>query len=744
MPPQSPTRSRFRITQAFSWRTFILGLAVTAAVFALLIEYPAAWLFLELKISDLRMNARAARPLSHKVVIVALDDKSIAAIGHWPWPRDEMAKFENALASYRPKVIGYDLLFSESDADAAARRQISARMHAAGVADEQIKASLGADNDQLFADAIRAQGSTILGYAFGGHHAAGVSAPIEAGYLTEVMDPPPMAYSLVHQAAGATPGILSADSYLPPIPILNRAASGTAYFDVDGDADGEFRTELTAIKFHGRYCVPFFLAVARAVEDNATLELNLAPAGVQSVMLGATSIPVDEMGRMMVTFHGSAASFPHYSAVDVIEHRIPPDALAGKAVLIGATAKAIGDRAVTPAGPEFPRVEIHANAIENVLTGDFIDRSRDSTVVPERLAALALGIAASFAISYLSASIAFAAVLVMAAGFVLYAQFLLFREGILIEIVLPLGVTIATAGALAIYRYWTEGREKRRLRHAFEHYLHPNVIASVVDNPGGLKLGGDRRVMTILFADIVNYTGLSERTDPAALVALLNEYMTRMTDLILESGGVVDKIRGDGIMAFWNAPMPHPNHARAAIDSALAMLSELAKLRQQDPRFATVDIGVGIATGEAIAGNFGGARRFDYSVIGDTVNLASRLEGLTRQFKVHLLVSKTTFVDAAGAYVARDIGLVKVKGKTNPVPVMEVVARVGESGVAAAFYDQFAAAVAELRSGAGDRARALLEGMRAQYPSDGVVGMYLEKLAGGAPATELVFEFDTK
>src|SRR5208282_1362696 len=162
----------------------------------------------------------------------------------------------------------------------------------------------------------------------------------------------------------------------------------------------------------------------------------------------------------------------------------------------------------------------------------------------------------------------------------------------------------------------TEDREKGRLRHAFEKYLHPDVISSVVDNLKGLKLGGELRVMSILFADIVNYAGLSEKTDPVALVALLNDYMTKMTDLILESGGVVDKIRGDGIMAFWGAPAEVPNHARSAIEVALGMLGELKRLQEHDPRFATLDIGIGIATGQAIAGNFGGANRFDYSVIG--------------------------------------------------------------------------------------------------------------------------------
>ncbi|MGH7778909.1 MAG: CHASE2 domain-containing protein [Candidatus Binataceae bacterium] len=742
MPPQS-TKPRFH--QPFSWRTFLVGVTVMVLMLVLLMAYPGALTFAELKISDLRMNARTPHPPTNQVIVVGIDQKSIAAIGHWPWPRDVMANLQDALTSYKPKVIGYDLLFSEADSDVSARNEISSRLSALGLSEAQIQAALGHERDRRFADSIRAQGNTFLGYAFALHELKGSAGGAQAGYLSQPIKPPPLAYTLVRRAPGGSPPLLHADAYLPPTPILNSAARATGFYDIDADADGEIREELTVIDFHKKLCVPFFLAITQAYYDGALLRINIVPAGVSSVAIGTVAIPVDEMGRMMVTFRGAAGTFPHYSAVDVIEHRLAPDALSGKVVLVGAMAQAIGDRAVTPAGAEFPRVEIHANAIDDVIAHDFIDATATDTVAMERIGAIALGLLISLAVAYLTASIAFATVLLLMGAYFGFAQYLLIEHGVLLGVVFPLAVAGGTAAALAIYRYWTEGREKRRLRHAFEHYLHPDVIAAVVDNPGGLKLGGERRIITILFADIVNYTGLSERTDPAALVALLNDYMTKMTDFILDSGGVVDKIRGDGIMAFWGAPLEVPNHARTAIDSALKMLAELKSLRQRDPRFAAIDIGVGIATGEAIAGNFGGARRFDYSVIGDTVNLASRLEGLTRQFKVHLLVSKETFSTAAGAYVSRDIGLVRVKGKTLPVPIMEIVAASGD-GADPAFYDRFEAMIQDLRRGEAERAARALEAMRAERPDDGVIALYLEKLGASAdaPAGEMVFEFDTK
>jgi adenylate cyclase len=736
---------RSTFVQRFSWPTFFAGLGITAAIIAFFVLHPTALVKLDLISQDLRMYAMPHQAPSGKVVVVAIDDKSIAEIGHWPWSRSVLAELQRALTSYGVNVVGYDLIFSERDPGDTTRSSIAARLRTLRIPEDRIKAMLGENNDEQFAAALRAGVPSFLAYGFDRHLLKPGPAPIDPGYLTTPIEPFPMTYSLVQTSPGGIGRVLHADAYLPPIPVLNRAVKGTAFVDIDADADGTMRTELTAIRFKGRYCVPFFLALLRSYDGNPMLTVGLDSEGVARVRLGATEIPVDELGRMLITYRGGAATFPHYSASDVMHHRVPTDDLAGKIVLVGATGKGLGDRAVTPVGGEFPRVEIHANAIDDVLTNDFIVRSRTVTVAVERIAAALLGVGITIATAWLTPLWGFVAAVLLASAYFTYAQRLLLTDHVLVGVVFPGTVVFGTFGFLSAFRYFVEGREKRRLRHAFEHYLHPEVISSVVENPGRLKLGGERRVLTILFADIVNYTGLSERTDPAALVAMLNDYMTKMTDLIMESGGVVDKIRGDGIMAFWGAPAELPNHARAAVDSALAMLTELQTLNQNDPRFKSVDIGVGIATGEAIVGNFGGQRRFDYSVIGDTVNLASRLEGLTRQFKVHLIVSRETFTQAGPQYLSREIGMVRVKGKENAVPVVEVVSQAND-GVDPSLYQQFAAMREKLESGNVAAAREDLDRMHAAHPEDGVVGLYLEKLAAqsGFQGGELVFEFDTK
>ncbi len=476
--------------------------------------------------------------------------------------------------------------------------------------------------------------------------------------------------------------------------------------------------------------------------NRAPMGLRFDADGVAGLRIGGTQIPVDELGRMVVHFRGPPGTIPWYSIADIIDHRVAPNALKDRIVIIGLTAHALGDRFDTPVGADFPGVEIQANATDNVLTGDFLLHNGRLSEV-EKFAGLLIGIAISFVAAYMTAISGATIAIILGAGYFLYATHLLNADGEILGFVFPLMVLVLTYIFVMSWRYFAEGAEKRHLRHVFEHYLDPDVIASVVDNPTGLKLGGERRHLSILFSDIVNFTSRAERSDPEPLVALLNTYMTVMTNLILQSGGVVDKLMGDGIMAFWGAPMALENPAREAIKCALRMMEELAALARRDERFVDLKIGIGICTGEAVVGNFGGEQRFDYSVIGDTVNLASRLEGLTRPFKVGILANRPTLEEAGDGFITREIGLVKVKGKDVLVPVVEIVALEG-NGVDPGYYQRFASAIAMLRK--GDSPEAELRGLLRDRPNDQVIAMCLERLhpSDGHPPNEMIFEFDTK
>lgn len=738
--PKTRTIKRAKGRRGAGIRTFLIGLAVLIAAFFFNHQYPRALEKVELKLFDVR-NTRAQRKPRPEIVIAAIDDESVAELGHWPWPRSILGQLVSALADYNAAVVGFDLTITEPDASDVERERIGERLGKSGLGEASIKEIIGPGNDEAFALALKRQGSSYMGFLFHrGDQSESQGSLTPRGFVERIVPPPPV--SFVTRSSGTPPPrIHTSTAYLPNIPIIAQAARGQAYFNVDIDSDGINRSEITVTRFDGNYYAPLVLALTSAYRGNANLFLDLT-GDRPIVRLGETTIPVDEAGRMLINFRGGEMTFPHLPAVDIIRHQLPASDLSGKIVLVGVTGRGLGDRIDTPVGNDYPGVELHANAIDTILTGDFIRRSLD--VEFESYAALALGILVSIAAAWLSAPWSAATAVGLGIGYFLFAQYLLFKEGVLVGLLFPLAAMIVTYIALVSYRYMTEGLEKRHLRNVFEHYLHPEVIQSVVDDPDSFKLGGERRHLSILFADIINFTSRAERSNPEQLVALLNVYMTKMTDLILQSGGVVDKLMGDGIMAFWGAPVDLPNPARSATDCALEMLKELKALRLGDERFKDFDIGIGIATGEVIVGNFGGEHRFDYSVIGDVVNLASRVEGLTRQLKVHLLVTRETHAEAGDAYVARDIGLVRVKGKRQAVALVEVIARSADAADAG-YLHRFEQVLKDLKNGSPAQAYSDLSGLAREKPDDRVVQLYLERIASftGSPG-EIVLEFDSK
>jgi adenylate cyclase len=732
-----------------AWRPLLIGIVTLTALFVFNYLHPAVFDLADLKASDLRMYVTRRPPLTGAVVIAAIDEKSIAELGHWPWPRSVEARLNNALRDYKAAVIGYDVLFSERDEDDVQAEGIAARLKGLGITDAAVEQTLGTGNDLAFADAVKRQGSTFLSYAFEKHFKGAqqfFAVPVPTGFKTAPVSPPPLAYNLVRELPDANPNMLiAARAYLPPIPVLNNSARGIGYVDYEDDSDGVSRTEIAVIRFGKRYCVPLYLAVSAAYLKNPPLRLIIGADGVRQIELGDEEIPVDEIGRMLIDFRGPPGTFPAYSISDLIAHRVPPAAIAGKIALVGLTAHALGDRKVTPVSGDFPGVEIHANAIDNVLRGDFVRRSRVEGTAEEDAVALVLVLAISLAAAYLSPLWSAASALWVIGGFLAYAQYRLVYDGVLIDVVLPLTSALLSYMVLATYRFMTEGREKRFMRSALEHYLNPEVVESVVDDPAGLRLSGERRHLAILFSDIVNFTSRAERFEAERLVSLLNAYMNEMCRIILDSKGTLDKLMGDGIMAFWGAPNEIENPAGAAIDCALKMLEGLQRLRRDDERFADVDIGIGIATGDAIVGNLGSEHRFDYSAVGDTVNLASRLEGLTRHFHVHLLVNRQTLIEAAGNYCAREVGLVKVKGKEQLVPIVDVAGHAG-NGIDPTFYERFNRALEHIRNGEATTANTMLQALGREAPDDALVNLYLEKIveATDGQPTEMVFEFETK
>ena len=681
-------------------------------------------------------------PPTGAVVIAEIDDRSIAQLGRFPWPRSIEAMLVKALAADGAKVIAFDMFFSERDPADVERERITTRLRAAGVNEATIAATIGPAHDDEFARALTAGGAAYLAYAFNAHLDGADHAIAADTHYANLADPPPIAYTLVRKRPGAHPALTTAASYIAPLPALNRAARGVAYADIDEDEDGRARAYLAVVLFNGRHCAPLFLATADTYMDHARLTLDLGPASNAAATVGDRHIPLDEMGKMMIHFRGSPGTIPHYSVADIVKGAVDRQALRDKVVIVGVTAHALGDRFVTPVGADFPGVEIQANAIDNVLRGDFIHQSV-SEHGEERWFGWIFGILIGVAAAFFSAGASLALLAALAISYIGYALWRFQSNGAIVGLVFPLFALVLTYLATISYRYMVEGKDKRRLRSVFEMYLHPDVLAAVVDDPDGLKLGGQREHLSVLFADIIGFTQLAERLEPEPLVAMLNTYMSVMTEVILNSGGVVDKLMGDGIMAFWGPPLKMANPARAAIDCALKMLHELKALGGRDERFSNLRIGIGVATGEAIVGNLGGEHHFDYSAVGDTVNLASRIEGLTRVFKVGLLMNQATLAEAGDGYIGREVGLVRVKGREQLATVIEVVGRRGD-GIDPGYYDRFARTIAAIHSG-GSAERGLRE-LLEERPDDTVAAMCLERLQAAADGSDraIIFEFASK
>jgi adenylate cyclase len=660
-----------------SSRTFILGLAVVGVIFAANSLHPAVFALAELQIDDLRINSLPPPPPTGSVAIIEVDDDSIATIGRWPWPRSVMANLVSTLSDYHVAVIGMDLIFDEPDDRDRDHAALAARLGAAGVSTPTITTVLGPGNDAALADALVHQGSTYLAYPFEGHYFGAVGLPENRhAFAHEISNPPPLAFDPVLQASGPLPELISADAYLPPTPSINSNARGSAFVDVDADMDGVLRTIPTVIRFRDRFCVPLFLALVSAYRNRATLMLSLTQSNVGAVIVGSTHVPVDELGRMLIDFRsGRHGRIPIFAAADVLDRRVPADALKGKVVLVGVSARGLGDRTVTPLGGDIPGVEVQANVVENVLSGTFIRRS-EVTEGETRLIALILGLAMTIAVSQLGALRSAAVAVALIAGCILYAQYRLQVAGAVVGVVLPLTTVGGTYGILAGYRYVTEGVEKRRIRRAFVHYLAPSVVDRLAKNAAELKLGGEERTITVMFADLTGFTVASTKMMPDALTSKVNRYFECIVRPIDATGGYVERFLGDSALAFWNAPVADPTHAVNAVRAAFEIVDNVRRAREEDEARGEngFTIKVGINTGPAVVGNIGSENRYSYTAMGEDVNLAARLESVPPLYGCLIVIGEHTAQLAREKFLMRELDWILVKGAARPMAIYQPIA----------------------------------------------------------------------
>ncbi len=659
-------------------RRSLLGLAVGAGVALILVALrPTAPVqSLELKTLDWRFRTLSDPARADTdIVIVDVDEFSLSelrdSVGRWPWPRDVWGLVLDYLAAARARVAAFDVSFFEPDLR-----------------------NRGADS--AFAEAAAA-GNVVQSVAFQ-QNADTAAVRRQAGYLED-----PLALARLRDRAWPVEQAPPGPGYqvaLLPYPALLGASRGVGTINFTPDPDGTVRRVPLLFGFRGG-AYPVLGLAAAGLADSARFRAAPARWGPHQVSLGALAVPLDE-GGLLVKWRGPykdprrrLETYRIYPVAQILQSyaavrrgmtpAVPLAALKDKIVLVGTSAAGLFDLRANPFAPADPGVLIHATLADNLLTGDFLRRAGAlANVAATVAAALLAGVAASF-IASVWWSVAAGVGL---AGVYLALTLVLFGVGsVWLDAATPvLAILLTFTGGMAV-NYLTEGRHKRQIREMFSKYVAPEYVAQLAEDPATITVGGRRAELTILFSDIRGFTSISEKLQPQEVIGFLNEYLSEMAAIVKQSGGTLDKFIGDAVMAFWGEPVHHPDHADRAADCALAMQATTAKLaaRWAAEGKPDIHIGVGINTAEVVVGNIGSVEhKLDYTVIGDGVNLASRLESANKDFHTGIIVSEFTLAKLGDRFEVRALGDVKVKGKERPVAIYELVGRRGAAAAGAA------------------------------------------------------------
>ncbi|MEK6589531.1 MAG: adenylate/guanylate cyclase domain-containing protein [Nitrospinota bacterium] len=665
---------------------FKIVLLITTLVITLYFLDPSFIKFMELKSLDLRFIYRGEVKPGKEVAIAAIDEKSIDELGKWPWPRYIQSELVDKLTRKGVKVIGFDVVFSEPD--------INPGLHKLGelkrllqedksVNPEIMKriedAEKESNNDLIFADSLKKSERAILGYFFhfskeGLEH---ISRESLNAYLEYIKNSQYNAVRFASPAAQLIP-LQSAYAVEASIKPLSDAAKGAGFFSFISDDDGGIRKVPLIVRYADTLFPPLSIEILREYL-HTSVSFNIEDYGVDEVQLGDIVIPTDEHGAMLINYYGRQKVFPHYSITDIIHDRIPGELLKDKIILIGPTAIGIYDLRITPFQKNYPGVEIHATLIDNILHQRFIVRP-EWTAIYDMAVVILIGIILGLLLPRLKALYAGGLILAITLVYLKFAYFFFLDKGLWINIVYPLIETISVYIGITVYRYATEEREKRFIKGAFSQYLAPAVINQLIENPKMLELGGEEKILTAFFSDIKGFSTFSERLTPKELVHLLNIYLTEMTDIVLEYTGTVDKFVGDAIVAFFGAPVSYDDHAKRACYAALDIQKKSVELRERLKKEGHPEIytRIGLNTGPMVVGNMGTIRKMNYTIMGDAVNLASRLEGANKPYGTFIMLGETTYAAAREFIEARELDLMRVVGKTEPVRVYELIARKGE------------------------------------------------------------------
>ena len=710
------------------WGLLAPGLAIAAGLLVFLWN-PVSIQVLRNAMFDQYQRWQPREPQTAPVKIIDIDDESLKRLGQWPWPRNRIAELTTRLQQAQAAAIAFDILFSEPD-----RTSPQAMLDLWNVP-MPIREQLSRlpDPDAALADAF-SHGKVVLGFALDSPVPTDGTA-IAAGQGAILAMPLQKARQIA-LGESAQPYVHGFTHITSALPILQTQADGNGALVFVPDSDGVIRRVPLLVRA-GNVLLPTLMTEALRVTQGAqTYTTRTAPShgvGLQEIRIGQLIIPTTPQGEVWVHY-AKPQPQRYLSAWKVLAGEVSLDDLKGHIVLVGASAQGLMDLRFSPLGGALPGVEIHAQLLEQILTGSGLRRPSWASAI-EGLAIVAGGALAGGAALALGALVSFGIFAGLLAMLWALAWWSFSAQGLLLDAVLP-SLVLALAFVLSsIVHHLAAERRQRWIKEAFSRYVSPNLVAHLLRHPQSLELGGKRQVCSFVFTDLAGFTSLMEQMDPAAAVSLLNAYLDQMISIAFAHHGTLDRIVGDAVAIMFSAPVVQTDHQRRALDCALAMqrfaTRYAADLKAQGTAFCQTRIGV--HSGEVIVGNFGGTAMFDYRALGDAVNTASRLEGANKQLGTLVCVSQA-ILDGCPDAPARPIGRVLLQGKMQPIMVFEPLdPSPAKPGIAsdAASLKAYRSAF-DLMSRGEPGATAAFERLADRLPLDALVAMHLARLRAGA------------
>jgi adenylate cyclase len=682
---------------------------------------------IELKSLDVRFQIRGKRDPGNEIVIVAIDENSIKKLGRYPWPRKYIAQFIDKITDADARLLALDVIYSEAQNteileafDILTREYNDSSLwhYLPGKADkEKLLSSLHEkrkrfDEDAMlknaFKKAVGDNGMDIISSikfvdvaqrnltGFAGKEVSDTSKELlkESAYFPVLVgmenkteentsDGDKLTVLTDKDRKDIMDNLLEQYRQKDAVGVINMIdpfaewVTYQGFIDTTADYSGIVRSEYMAIHFENEFYPPLGVQVARVYKNIDYGELQLVLS--EKLIFKETEIPIDSWNRMTINYCGPESTFKYFSFCDVIDGKIPPDKFRNKIVFLGATASGLGDFIATPFSSQTPGVEKHATVTENILHEKFVVKGKWE-VLQDVIAIFCISLVLGICLPMLPSIWGAVASTSLWAGYNYYVYERFVNDGTWLNVTYP-GITVIICfSTIMLYRFMSEEKRRKEVKSAFENFMDPKVVHEILKEPGEIKLGGEEREVTVYFSDIEKFSSISEKLNPTELIKLLNEYLSEMTDQILDHGGFLDKYIGDAIVAAFGAPLEQPDHA---VKACLATIDNQQRLRELNVKFKEegrlqIKARIGLNSGRVLVGNVGTTHRLSYTVIGDEVNLGARLEAANKYYGTYAMISERTYELAKDHIEARELDMIRVVGKETPVNVYELIDRKGQ------------------------------------------------------------------